>query len=230
MLEDGLEDVENLYTTKLNDYYYTARNNTNTNNYTEEHNTHNKKCTTRNNTHNINYIKEHNMHNNNYTAKNNTHNNNYTEELKIHNKNCTEKHNTHNTSKMKAPQKISLIDTYIYTEEFPISKHWRPEVKVAKKAEMKNLQDYETFIEVKDEGQTRVGSRWVITEKEQLDGQKTKVKARLVARSFQETLKPQSDSPMAAKESFKLLMALAANSHSSIASVDICAAFLQSKG
>ena len=157
---------------------------------------------------------------NNYTAKNNTHNNNYTEELKIHNKNCTEKHNTHNTSKMKAPQKISLIDTYIYTEEFPISKHWRPEVKVAKKAEMKNLQDYETFIEVKDEGQTRVGSRWVITEKEQLDGQKTKVKARLVARSFQETLKPQSDSPMAAKESFKLLIALAANFHFKIASVD----------
>ena len=41
---------------------------------------------------------------------------------------------------------------------------------------------------------------------------------------------PQSDSPMSAKESFKLLMALAANSHSSIASVDICAAFLQRKG
>ena len=65
MLEDGLEDVENLYTTKLNDYYYTARKKGHTNNYTEEHNTHNKKCTTRNNTHNINYIKEHNMHNNN---------------------------------------------------------------------------------------------------------------------------------------------------------------------
>ena len=51
MLEDGLEDVENLYTTKLNDYYYTARNNTNTNNYTEEHNTHNKKSTKEQYTH-----------------------------------------------------------------------------------------------------------------------------------------------------------------------------------
>ena len=110
---------------------------------------------------------------NNYTAKNNTHNNNYTEELKIHNKNCTEKHNTHNTSKMKAPQKISLTNTCIYTVELPTSEHWRPEVKVAKKAEIKNLLDYETFIEVKDEGQTRVGSRWVITKKEQDDGQKT---------------------------------------------------------
>ena len=67
-------------------------------------------------------------------------------------------------------------------------------------AEVKKLQDYETFIEIKDEGQAKVGSRWVITKKEQHDGQKTKVKARLVAQGFQETLKLQSDSPMAAKD------------------------------
>ena len=108
----------------------------------------------------------------------------------------------------------------VYTVELPISEHWRPEVKLAKKAEVKNLQDYETFLEVKDQGQIKVESRWVITEKEQHDGQKTKVKARLVARGFQETLKPQSDSPIAAKESFKLLMALSANFHFKIASVD----------
>ena len=42
-------------------------------------------------------------------------------------------------------------------------------------------------------------------------------------------MKPQSDSPTAAKESFKLLMALSANFHFKIASVDIRAAFLQSK-
>ena len=82
---------------------------------------------------------------------------------------------------------------------------------------------------MKDEGQTRVGSRWVITEKEQHDGQKTKVQARLVAQGFQETLKPQLDGPTAAKESFKLLMALAANFHFKLASVDICAAFLHIK-
>ena len=83
-------------------------------------------------------------------------------------------------------------------------------MKVAKKAKVKNLQDYETFVEVKDEGQTKVGSRWVITDKEQHDSQKTKVKALLVARGFKEALKPQSDSPTAAKESFKLLIALSA--------------------
>ena len=113
--------------------------------------------------------------------------------------------------------------------ELPISEHWRPEVKVVKKAEIKNLQDYETFMEVKDESQTKVRSWWVITEKEQHDSQKTKVNAQLVAQGFQEALKPQSDSPTAAKESFKLLMALSAKFNFKIASVDIRAAFLQSK-
>ena len=42
-------------------------------------------------------------------------------------------------------------------------------------------------------------------------------------------MKPQSDSQTAAKESFKLLMALSANFHFKIAFVDIRAAFLQSK-
>ena len=59
-------------------------------------------------------------------------------------------------------------------------------------------------MEVKDEGQTKVGSLWVITEMEQHDGQKTKVKAQLVAQGFQEALKPQSDSLTAAKEYFQL--------------------------
>ena len=42
-------------------------------------------------------------------------------------------------------------------------------------------------------------------------------------------LKPQSDSPTAAKESFKLSMALSPNFYFKLASVDIHAAFLQSK-
>ena len=60
-------------------------------------------------------------------------------------------------------------------------------------------------------------------------GQKQACKARLVARGFQESLKPQSDSPTASKDSFKMLMAVAANSRFKLASVDIRAAFLQSK-
>ena len=84
------------------------------------------------------------------------------------------------------------------------------------------------FEEVLDEGQETIGSRWVVTEKEKHDGQKLQTKARLVARGFQETMKPQSDSPTVSKESFKILMAILANNDFKLASVDIRAAFLQS--
>ena len=50
-----------------------------------------------------------------------------------------------------------------------------------------------------------------------------------MARGFQELDKPQSDSPTALRESFKLFMAVAANQDFSLASVDIRAAFLQAK-
>ena len=67
---------------------------------------------------------------------------------------------------LKMANSVSFSEFCTYTVELPTSEHWRLEVKVAKKAEIKNLQDYETFIEVKDEGQAKVGSRWVITKKE----------------------------------------------------------------
>ena len=132
-------------------------------------------------------------------------------------------------SHLKLTHSVSFSEMCTFTVELPTWEHWRPEVKIAKKAEIKNLKDYKTFVEVKDEGQTWVRSRWVITEKEQHDGQKTLCKAQLVARGFQEWLKPQSDSPTAAKESFKLLMALSANFSFKIASVNIRATFLQRK-
>ena len=76
--------------------------------------------------------------------------------------------------------------------------------------------------------QDSIGSRWVITSKEKHDGQKKQTKARLVSRGFQDMMKPQSDSPTALKESFKLMMAITANSKFKLASIDIRAAFLQS--
>ena len=95
--------------------------------------------------------------------------------------------------------------------------------------EIRNLKVYDTFEKVPDEGEENIGSCWVITQKEKHDGQKQVYKARLVAKGFQEYLKPQSDSPTAPKESFKMLVALAVNSGFKLASVDIRAAFIQSK-
>ena len=51
----------------------------------------------------------------------------------------------------------------------------------------------------------------------------------MVAQGFQETMKLQSDSQTVSKGSFKILMAVAANNSFKLASVDIRAAFLQSR-
>lgn len=77
--------------------------------------------------------------------------------------------------------------------------------------------DYDVFEEVKDEGQETIGIIWVVKEKQKHDCQKQQTNARLVAHGFQETLKPQSDSPTVSKESFKTLMAIVANSECKLA-------------
>ena len=43
--------------------------------------------------------------------------------------------------------------------------HGKPEVIEAKATEIKNLESFGTFEEVKDVGQTTIGSRWIITKK-----------------------------------------------------------------
>ena len=40
------------------------------------------------------------------------------------------------------------------------------------------------FEEVDDCGQERIGSRWVVTQQEKADGQKSQVKGRIVAKGF----------------------------------------------
>ena len=95
--------------------------------------------------------------------------------------------------------------------------------------EVSNLLDYEVFEEVKDEGQETIGVRCIVTEKQKHYGQRQQTEARLVAQGFQETLKPQSNSPTVSKDSFKILIAIAANSDFKLASVDIRSAFLQSR-
>ena len=130
---------------------------------------------------------------------------------------------------LKVVNSVSFSDVSVYTVELPVSESGRPEVKKAKTAEINNLLDYDVFEEVKDTGQYTIGSRWVITSKEKHDVQNKQTKARLVTRGFQEEIKPQSDSPTASKESIEIMIAIAANSKFSLASMDIRAAVLQSR-
>merc|ERR1712089_84979 len=130
---------------------------------------------------------------------------------------------------LQVEKSVYFIDYEIFSLEVPVKDHGKPEIVEAKNNEIENLKHYETFEEVVDEGQETIGSRWVITEKQKHDGQKQDYKARLVAQGFKEIDQPQSDSPTAAKESFKLLLALSANFGFKIVSMDIRAAFLQAK-
>ena len=107
--------------------------------------------------------------------------------------------------------------------------HGTLEVKAAKMNEIRNLKDYDTFEEVPDEVQETIGSHWVITQKEKHDGQKQQCKARLVAKGFQESLKQQSDSPTASRDTIKLMIALMAIERFRLLFIDIKTAFLQSE-
>merc|ERR1712120_42981 len=109
---------------------------------------------------------------------------------------------------LQVEKSVYFMDYEIYSVEVPVKDHGKPEIVEAKNKEIENLKFYETYEEVRDEGQETIGSRWVVTEKQQHDGQKQDYKARLIAKGFQELDQPQSDSPAAAKESFKLMMAL----------------------
>ena len=110
-----------------------------------------------------------------------------------------------------------------------VREHETPEVVEAKQKELENLEKYEVFEEVKYEGQETVGSRWVITKKEKADGQKKKVKGRLVSKGFQYIEVPQSDAPTMLRESMKLFFAVAENQDFRLRSIDIRAAFLQTR-
>ena len=73
-------------------------------------------------------------------------------------------------------------------------------------------------------GQKRKTLRWVVTQKEDHDGMKTKVKVRLVVRGFQEDKEPRAYSqysPMLAKESLKVMIAIAANEGFQIHALEI---------
>ena len=91
------------------------------------------------------------------------------------------------------------------------------------------MEKYGVFEEVENEGQETVDSRWVITRKEKSDGQKQKLKGRLVAKGFQEKEAPQSDSPTMLRESMKMFFTVAANEEFELRKIDIRAAFLQAK-
>ena len=102
------------------------------------------------------------------------------------------------------------------------------EVEKAKVRELESWKNFNVYREVKNEGQKAISVRWVITEKDSPEGKK--VKARLVARGFEEKEDIKSDSPTVSKEVLRTFVALCSSLNWRVNSIDIKAAFLQSEG
>ena len=116
--------------------------------------------------------------------------------------------------------------TLLLTEEvlavmLPTERRNSPEALVAKMEELGKLQAFNTYTIVEDEGQDRITTTWVLTEKG------NEIRARLTARGFQEEGEFPTDSPTVQKHSIKVLLAIATTEGWDIKTTDISSAFLQ---
>ena len=78
----------------------------------------------------------------------------------------------------------------------------------AKLCELQNWRKNNVYVEIQDDGQKRITTRWICTLKESSNG--IVHKARLVARGFEELEKQQlaKDSPTCSTESLRMLLAV----------------------
>ena len=110
----------------------------------------------------------------------------------------------------------------------PRSRHGESDCKSAKQTELKKLQDFGAFSLVKDEGQFRISCTWVLWVKEHSDGQ-SEVRARLVARGYEEEEEVPSDSPTVDHVNIRILLAIAAANKWPVMTSDVKSAFLQGR-
>ena len=96
----------------------------------------------------------------------------------------------------------------------------------AKDKEWNNLLENDVFEVVAENGQSCISTRWVMTEKG--EGADRRLKARLVARGFEETGNiGRTDSPTCSKLSLRLCLTTAPTMGWEVNSIDVTSAFLQ---
>ena len=105
----------------------------------------------------------------------------------------------------------------------PRESHSNEECKKAKLVELAKLDDFDTFKEVKDVGLSRISCTWVLSMKGD------EVRARLVARGFEEEEQVPSDSPTVDKGNIRILLAIAASKGWTIECSDVKSTLLQGK-
>ena len=103
------------------------------------------------------------------------------------------------------------------------------DVKEAKLRELQSWFDHNVYVEVPNDGQKYICTRWALTKKF-VNGNKT-TKVRLVARGFEEDhlAKLRTDSPTCGKETLRIVIAIIMTNGWEINSLDIKSAFLQGK-
>ena len=96
-----------------------------------------------------------------------------------------------------------------------------------KKLKLQSWFDHNVYVEVPNDGQKYISTRWVLTEKS-VNGNK-KMKARLVARGFEEDhlAKLCTDLPTCGKESLRIVIAIIITYGWEINLLDIKSAFLK---
>ena len=120
-------------------------------------------------------------------------------------------------------QEINEIHSVSDSED----KYQKQKVAEAKEIEIKKWFEEKVIEEVKDEGQPKISTVWVITKNEATGVCKTK--ARLVARGYEEECKERADSPTCIKDNLRVMLTVAASKNWTIHSLDVKAAFLQGK-
>ena len=107
------------------------------------------------------------------------------------------------------------------------NKQGSPECVATKEREMDASKKFDVYQEVEIEGQERLSSHWVMTDKSTPEDNKKNVKVRLLCRGFEETIKVPADSLTGSKETLRMLLAIAASKDWTIKRKDIKNAYLQ---
>ena len=132
-----------------------------------------------------------------------------------------EEQNVHDRTNSEASHEVMVINVEICEEK-------KQRLQLAKQAEIEKWREENVFQEVEEVGQEKISTTWVVTEK--LKDGKTVIKARLVARGYEEDKNDiRADSPTCMKDSVRMMLGITAGKGWKIRSLDVKAAFLQGK-
>ena len=127
-------------------------------------------------------------------------------------------------NKVVSWQEVDAIETVLLLTE---SEGLEEDIMVAKQAEIAKLQSNSVYEVIPYDHQSLISSKWVVTKKERGDG-KPEMKARLVARGFEENSQDlRTDSPTCSKQALRMVFLVAAAKKWELHSLDIASAFLQ---